>query len=256
MHRANLVIVRAGDTSFHSQWLERDPERDWDLIVSYYGDNDVAYRDDRYATVMCKGPKLSGIKQLFADDPELIERYERVFFPDDDLELIAGTISEFLKYCSSSDLALAQPSLSHDSFVSRVVTLYNPVSLVRYTNWVECMAPCFSREALALCLATFDETLTGWGLDNLWCAMMSSVGLGMGIVDAIQMRHTRPYGGPNYQHVRDLGSSAMCELLTLQKKYGVRQPIIEILKYIDLEGNHKSLGQDDPNSERWIVPPW
>src|SRR2546423_553078 len=42
--RRNLVIVRAGDTSLHENWLAGPVDRNWDLIVSYYGDDPERFR--------------------------------------------------------------------------------------------------------------------------------------------------------------------------------------------------------------------
>jgi hypothetical protein len=44
MTRRNLVAVRAGDKSLHPHWLIGDGGRNWDLVVSYFGDDPGLYR--------------------------------------------------------------------------------------------------------------------------------------------------------------------------------------------------------------------
>ena len=55
--RKNLVIVRAGDSSLHEEWLQGEGERNWDLIVNYFGDDPQRYRKDDVQRIDSKGPK-------------------------------------------------------------------------------------------------------------------------------------------------------------------------------------------------------
>ena len=64
-NRHNLAIVRAGDGSLHTQWLNRSgEERNWDLIVSYWGDDPKAYRGGDWLRVDCKGLKFQAVDEL------------------------------------------------------------------------------------------------------------------------------------------------------------------------------------------------
>ena len=54
--RQNLVIVRAGNSSLHEEWLTGAEERNWDLIVNYFGDDPQRYRRDDVRVVgVCSG---------------------------------------------------------------------------------------------------------------------------------------------------------------------------------------------------------
>src|SRR2546421_13104875 len=58
MTRPNLVIVRAGDHSLHPRWFDgKGDDRQWDLMVSYFGDNPVKHRDGDWPRMDIKGPK-------------------------------------------------------------------------------------------------------------------------------------------------------------------------------------------------------
>ena len=55
------------------------------------------------------------------------------------------------------------------------------------------MCPFFSRDALAKCLPTFQENVSGYGVDIvLWPAILGK--RGMAIIDAVQVAHRRPLG--------------------------------------------------------------
>lgn len=216
----NLVVVRAGDHSLHEGWL-RDPDKNWDLIVNYYGDHPTRFRQHGIVRVDSKGPKWPALKRLLMDWPKLIEGYEYVFFPDDDLRFDVTHLSSLFCLARQYSLWLCQPSLSLGSFVSHSITLHHPAFRCRYSNFVEIMAPCFYSLALRACVDTFDENLSGWGLDSLWPQIVAGVGGHVGIVDAVQMTHTRPVGGPNYVHFQGSVMQPMDELAQLIHKYGL-----------------------------------
>jgi hypothetical protein len=253
--KRSLVIVRAGDTSLHPYWLTSNFHEEWDLVVSYYGSSPTAFMTDGYRRIDHKGSKLVGLKLLLEEHPQLMESYDYFFFPDDDLEMSGKAIADLFYLCSQYHLGLAQPSLTSDSYVSRLITIHNPDALLRFTPWIECMAPCFSREALRLCLPTFGESLTGWGVDNLWAHILGTRNIPIAIVDAVQARHTRPYGGPNYGHVYRAGTTAYLELMALQDKHSIRQPLLKNIGAIRNDGSPVP-GDQMSNDERWIVPPW
>jgi hypothetical protein len=58
MTRRNLVAVRAGDKSLHPHWLMGDGGRNWDLVVSYFGDDPGLYIGGRRGSDRCQGPKM------------------------------------------------------------------------------------------------------------------------------------------------------------------------------------------------------
>ena len=55
MGRRNLVVVRAGDSSLHPGWLAGPGERNFDLVVSYFGDDPAKFKAPDVARVDQKG---------------------------------------------------------------------------------------------------------------------------------------------------------------------------------------------------------
>ena len=242
----NLVIVRAGDSSLHESWLAGPEARDWDLVAIYFGDNPSLYRSDEYVRMdaagpYAKGPKWPNVHDFVRQWNENILQYDFVWFPDDDLAAAKPAINQMFALCAELQLELAQPALSFDSYISHPITLVNKSFLVRYTNFVEIMAPVFSRAFLQRCVSSFTENLSGHGLDHLW-PIWASAPYKLGILDACPIRHTRPVGGPTYQVVAAAGRSAGDELAELLKKYKLN-PATAIFGGIDREGRKLLLSE-------------
>ncbi|MGC4994850.1 hypothetical protein [Nocardia salmonicida] len=211
LSRRNLVVLRAGDASLHEQWLAGPHPRTWDMVVSYFGDDPDRYRVDGITRIDRKGPKWPALHHVLTVDlAGVIENYDYIWLPDDDLAADTSTINELFEYAAQYDLSLAQPALTEDSFFSHEITLVDRRFELRHTNFVEIMAPCFSQEFLNRCLPTFDTTQTGWGLDFHWPRFITDSS-SIAIVDSVTVRHTRPVGGPNYAAVRAAGVDPWAE---------------------------------------------
>lgn len=203
--RRNLVVLRAGDESLHPQWLGQGGRRDFDLLVSYYGKSIGRYRADADLYEQRLGPKWPAIDELLRGSPELLDRYDAFWFPDDDLAADPESIDRMFAFFRAFELSLAQPALTQDSFATWTTLRQDASSHLRYCGFVEVMAPIFSRAALRLCQPTFAESRSGWGLDWLWPPLCRRAGLGrIAVIDATPVRHTRPVGGELYRNHPDL----------------------------------------------------
>lgn len=203
--RRNLVVLRAGDDSLHEHWLTGPAPRNWDLVVSYFGDDPHRYRTGDTLRLDRKGPKWPALHHVLTVDlAESIDDYDYIWLPDDDLATDTTTINELFEYAARYRLSLSQPALTEDSYYTHEITLVDRRFELRYTNFVEIMAPCFRREFLLRCLPTFDGTRTGWGLDFHWPRFAADTS-SIAIVDAVTVRHTRPVGGPNLTAARAAG---------------------------------------------------
>ena len=149
------------------------------------------------------------------------------------------------------DLSLSQPSLSHDSYVSHADTVHHPGFVLRRTNFVELMAPLVTRGLLTRLLPTLCENESGWGLDYLWSQFVDRPREDMGVVDAVQIRHTRPVGGPNYTKLREQGLSPHQELAELRRKYGLHD--IAHLCWSAVSSKGEDLNMADPDHALALV---
>lgn len=214
MKRMNLVVVRAGDRSLHEQWL-KGGERNWDLVVSYFGDRPELFAQQDVKVIPCRGSKWQGLISFLKGHPDITRQYSRIWFPDDDLLLDTLTINRFFNLSEKYDLALSQPALTWNSFYSHKLTLWHPLSEFRYTNFVEVMAPCFRSDFLEVVGESFGESSSGWGLEYLWAAELENRGFKQGIIDSTSMFHTRPVGSAGHGGAND----PMNEMARLLEKY-------------------------------------
>lgn len=234
--RRFLVVVRAGDASLHPGWVDAGRPRTFDLVVSYYGEDPGRYRDGEFARIDDAGQKFHGLKRLFLRDG-FWRDYERIWLPDDDLATEQDQIDALFAASDAAALDLSQPALEWHSHYSFDITLRSPSFALRYTDLVEVMAPCFSRAFLERALATFDENQSGWGLSFVWPRLAVDRPRNVAIVDAANVTHTRPVGGPAYDRLRALGIDASSERRDLMLKYGLSPHTTpRVLAAIDADG--------------------
>lgn len=195
--RKHLVAVRAGDASLHRAWLDQpNHQRSFDLLASYY--SAAAFERHRpeegVTAVFVKGGKWDGLHQSFAITGIDLDRYDYVWLPDDDIATDGASIEQIFALSRAYDLALSQPALTRDSYFSYFPLLQCSAFRLRYTNLVEIMVPCLNRELLRCALPLFADTMTGFGMDYVWCRWRECGPFRSAILDAVAVRHTRPVG--------------------------------------------------------------
>lgn len=203
--RRHLVVLRAGDSSLHEAWLGQGAPRDFDLFISYYGRQPGRHAEHADHYEHRPGPKWPAIADLLHEHAALLRPYEVFWFPDDDLAATPEGIDRMFAFFRAYRLCLAQPALTPDSYRTWNTLLQDRRYHLRYTRFVEVMAPIFSRAALQVCAPTFNQSRSGWGLDWVWPQLCSRAGLeGIAIIDATPVRHTRPVGGELYRNHPEL----------------------------------------------------
>lgn len=229
-HRRNLVIVRAGDNSVHPGWLTGET-RNFDIFVSYFGNqpgryaNHAEYHEDR------KGMKWPVLGELLRAHPALIERYDYFWLPDDDLVAETATLNRMFDFAAAYRLALAQPALTRNSYYTWPLLLQDARYHLRYTRFIEVMAPVFDRAALRVCLPTFGESASGWGLDSLWPRLLADRDEpAIAIIDATPVYHARPVGGGElYRHAGMSG--AQRDKQALLEQHGLDSRVLVDARY-------------------------
>lgn len=126
-----------------------------------------------------------------------IDRYDYAIFPDDDLEYPGYFAGRFFDLLDTYDIALAQPALTADSYHTYDISVRCPETILRFTNFVEVMIPCFRRDCLRRLRGTFAHAVSpmGYGFDLHWPYACSAAGFKMAIVDETPVAHRfRPVG--------------------------------------------------------------
>ena len=226
--RRCLVVLRAGDDSLHRAWIDAiaPDQRLWDLHLSYYGASSDPLTGHPPDVTLSQefGPSFVGLAQCFEKAPfrRPVESYDWIWLPDDDLLTDQRTIDAFFSHVMKYDLKLAQPALHEDSHVAHLITVRHTNSLLRFTNFVEVMCPCFSRRTLQLCLPYFRETKSSWGLDFLFPKLLGYPPRSIAVVDATPVIHTRAIRtGAHYERIRETGEEPYSELSNLVARFDI-----------------------------------
>jgi hypothetical protein len=214
-----LVISRLGDWSLHKGWLK---DRKWDFWGSYFGDTPGRYMEDCDYYEEVKGPKWPPLKNLILERWDKIKEYDWIWLPDDDIELSPEKITEFIEICEKYKILCAQPALDFTGHYAHAPLLAKLHTEIRFTNYIEGMAPLFSREGLERLVHTFDENVSGWGVDAIWHKVLGEPEDKVAIVDKVVMKHPRPIGGGLYVCLRKMHVDWRKEMDDILDKYGIK----------------------------------
>lgn len=201
-----LALFRAGKSSLHPHAVARLAAQNFDYALSWFGDDDphaLGMADGAAFVHRQKGAKWPGLEQTLIAHWDTIQKYRYVWLPDDDLLCVPEDVSRLFTICDELQLELAQPALTPDSYYTHLVTMQHSEFQLRFTNFVEIMAPVLSADMLARVFHTLQGQISGFGLDGLW-PRFSRLGK-VAIVDDTPVKHTRPVGGPNYKFSQDAG---------------------------------------------------
>ncbi|MCO5733009.1 DUF707 domain-containing protein [Rhizobium sp. SSA_523] len=196
--RPNLVVVPANAQTLHGHWLENlpDTKRTWDLCVGFYGEErPFLPAPAEYLAHLPRRRKFMLLADLFYEGSPLWE-YERIWLPDDDLMVSGHAINLMFHQSRKHGLDLCQPAMSDEpgSHPNHPLTVRRTSGGVRHERFVEIMCPLFSRRALRICIGSFKDSVSGYGLDHLWPSFLGRPLERMAILDDIGVVHTRPIG--------------------------------------------------------------
>jgi len=92
--RRFLVLGRVGDKSLHKTWIaDKSCERTWDLQLNAYGKDNAPFQDGDLPTIFDYGTKFDSLVRHFKADPGLLDRYDYILIPDDDVIMEARDIN-------------------------------------------------------------------------------------------------------------------------------------------------------------------
>lgn len=221
----NLLFVQCAEDSEFWSWFDKEAHRDWDLFLNCYAGD---FPQTQVAEYVCQQPgtKFTGMLKCWLNFGTIFERYDYVFFIDDDLQFRFADISLFFNLIESYGLDLAQPSLTSGSQCVWQDFFHSQRGGMRRTNGVEIMMPALSLRARKLFLPYFLYSVSGFGLDLLMAKLAKRCGLNSGIVDDIVVRHEKKIdqaGGAYYEFLRSRGINSKYELWRMIKMFGLER---------------------------------
>lgn len=223
--KKNIVIAPCGNKSrlFESAWLKDKSKRNFDICLLFYHEHvehPEVYEEVDYFFHL-KDFKYTMLHNLLKNiKPEWLDEYDYFFFLDDDIDIDTEGINNMFLYSKIFKASISQPALSLDSFGSWAIFKQNTACFLRYVGQIEVMAPLFNQTALKICLPTFAETRSSWGLDSVWPKLLNYAETELIIFDEIVMKHTLPVGGGELYS--KLGVDPYIEWQDVTEKYQAR----------------------------------
>lgn len=201
--------VGKGASALIRQTLSRFEGAGADCLLLQYDDADLEIP----ATVRVIRDR--GLKWQLAQrhlSPAAVADYDYIFYWDDDLDTVGFDPARFARIMMSNRLSMAQPAIKSPHWISHAITGQHPLppplrfrdsqeqlsAVGRLTNFVEIMAPVFSREGwIDFHSYLTEDNRSGWGYDYIPMDRK-------GIIDALPVIHTRPVQSINGESEGDL----------------------------------------------------
>jgi len=135
-----------------------------------------------------------------------LTKYEYVIVADDDIKLPEQFLDRYLAVQTALEFAIAQPARTQNSFVDHPIVLQQAGAVARQSLFVE-SGPLvsFHQSAFGLTLPYDQDSLMGWGVENVWAYRIQENGLKMGIIDVLPVEHRLRRRGAHYDSLRTRG---------------------------------------------------
>lgn len=244
--KSNLVIVRAGKNSLHSRWLNMPyASRNFDVIISYFDEDayNAHIEEVGITAFYYKGGKWNGLYNTIKGFDGLLESYKFFWLPDDDIDCSSSDVNKIFENMIKHDIKIGQPSLTHNSYFSHFLLFQCPDFKLRYSNFIEVMVPCLRYDILEKILPQFEKTMSGFGLDYVWCRLKGAGEYSSAIFDDIAVYHTRPVGNVLQSAMKVNGRHPKDEERALCAYYGVEMKTTPIAYSGILKNNKKIFGK-------------
>lgn len=241
-NKKNAVFVAAGKDSLHRQLLEGDADFDLHLLI-YDGSYNQFYNDTDF--ICCQsGYKMDMTYHYIHRHPEFLEEYDYFFLMDDDVKMSTEEVNKLFRMMRKYDLKIAQPSLVM-SYYTYEHTLHHSLCILRYTNFVEMMIPCFSKKALVQVLPSFEHKVRGCGIEYHWSVLIDTNHHDMAVLDEVQASHIRPLQPWTSVDEANLQEYFSC--------WGLSRCEIEAFPLLKSKSAIKQLGIPVSNYEEWEI---
>ena len=195
----NLLIINKGPGAVS---IPREGQA-WDLMEIYFMAGDIAkikvdptFTDAEHVIFETSRMmrKFAIIKAIF-EKHAFWQDYDSVMMFDDDILPVGCSIADIFALFAQTDCRIAQPALTDDSFYGHMIHVRNENFVWRRTNCVELMCPIMNQAALREYLPIFDDTVSGFGIDDYWSFHEWLNGSGVAVLDRTPVSHTRAVGG-------------------------------------------------------------
>jgi hypothetical protein len=195
-----LIFVPVGDNCEALSWLESFPKRsdfDFSIMLIYYGSNlhfHERFNDSRISIIKDTSPsKFEKFKKYIDSGRINPENYDFIWIADDDIRITDANILKFFDTVIKYKIEIAQPGCLGFGMGKQIVRRDSRY-ILRFSNYIDGMAPLFTQNAIKKCLHTFQNSESGRGIDHVWAALLGNPLDKVAIIDSSLMIHMKPSG--------------------------------------------------------------
>ena len=198
-----LIFIPVGDNCEALSWIEsllNIESCEINYLLVYYGEDEKfhkRFKNSKIKIIYDQGPsKFEKFLKYVNSGDIMIQNHELFWIVDDDVRISIESAIEFFNSFKRNNLEIAQPGCLGFAMGKQLVRR-NLRYEMRFTNYVDGMAPIFSKNALEICLQTFEDCQSGRGIDHVWAALLGNPKDKIAVIDSALMIHMNP-SGSNY----------------------------------------------------------
>jgi len=195
-----LIYIPVGDNCEALKWIQSISEiEDFSIsvfLVHYGSDLDFPKKFAKHNIRVISDNSPSKFEKFFKhvkNNEITLEDFDLFWIADDDIRISRLDFINFIDRFQNYNLEIAQPGCLGFAMGNQIVRRDLRYD-IRFSNYVDGMAPLFSRYALSLCLPTFQGCESGRGIDHVWAALLKNPKKRIGIIDSSLMFHLNPSG--------------------------------------------------------------
>lgn len=198
-----LIYIPVGDNCEALNWIQsisKIEDFSISVILVYYGADlefQKKFAEHNIRVILDSSPsKFEKFFKHVKNNEITLEDFDLFWIADDDIRISRLDFRNFIDRFQNYELEIAQPGCLGFAMGKQIVRRDLRYD-IRFTNYVDGMAPLFSSYALSICLPTFQGCESGRGIDHVWAAILKNPKNRIGIVDSSLMFHLNP-SGANY----------------------------------------------------------
>lgn len=221
IQQKSIVVISWDGISTPLSYVLKDTAPDFDLFIFDYSGNDNAIKLETLQPAFylsqqteCKGDILEAVYTYLSQNNK--SNFKYIGLLDDDIFISYSDLNKLLFIAEIEDLDVFQPSLSHDSFYHHRQFIQKTGKVIIPTNWVEVMAPFYSKDVFFEAGKDFKRSISGTGID-VYLIPTIQVLLNKtktAVVHAVSMKHCRPIRTDN--RIFKNGKNSITEISELQ----------------------------------------
>lgn len=217
----SIVVISWDGISAPLSYLLKDAVPDFDLFIFDYSGQDNANKLEALQPAYylsqqteCKGDILQGVYNYLLQKNELNFKY--IGLLDDDIFISYSDLNKLLFIANMEALDVFQASLTHDSYYHHRQFIQKAGNVIIPTNWVEIMAPFYSKEVFFEAGKEFNRSISGTGIDVYLIPTVQVLldKTKTAVVHAVSMKHCRPIRTDN--RIFRNGKDNLTEIAELQ----------------------------------------